>query len=227
MRGIQLLSFLRSILVYVALSPLSSCLCFALEPKMIGLVEIPKLEHKFEEKEPWDDSWFKPTPVKAFELPDKNSAWSMVDSGLKISTKEFREGWRLAEVFEVKNGFYKVQVKEEAKSKYLWIAKQDSGQFYPYLEIIKKRASVLWGAVWDGKLYPRPNGRPDSLPIGAPQEIKLLETETVKGVLWAKIELWGEFCGDSPRPPKPEGVGWIQVYNAQNQHLIWFLSRGC
>lgn len=181
--------------------------------EILGLLELPKLNpiHR-----PAD---FKPTPIKLYQKPDLNSRADTAVEESGISSIPFeRFDWIL--INRRQGEFYEVTYWGEPR----WIHKRDWGKFQSFERILKEHTGKLFVSDWDGRVYSTPNGKfstvkstEDEIQVG--RTIKVLEMKVVKGQTWVKIELYGETCAGTSKPPVK--TGWIPTHNEKQKQIVW------
>ena len=153
-----------------------------------------------------------------------------VDSYAQIATREIAYERPAAQVFERKNGWYRLRTTSGAT---VWTRAADAGRFVPYADLVTRRLNYLTRS-WSGLFWPDP-GAGIPFRFAAPREtdpvtgasVEVIEMQRIGGMLWLHIRVLATSPCEGVQENSSRGAGWIPAYGRTGQPNVWFYSRGC
>lgn len=113
-----------------------------------------------------------------------------------------------------------------------WLHTLSAGRFFPLEELVVNRLNWLTEA-WDTRLRETPDinaPAPEApVPRAGGQEVpaNVLESRTVGGMLWFRVEVQRDSPCETGGTPAVIATGWIPAWGRDGKPTAWFYSRGC
>lgn len=198
--------------------------------EFIGFVETPKIMPNFDSDE--EVANFKPKPIKLYDSPDYHSPAIQLTDRDQIFYKGLGLGWVAAPVYELKNGFFKIFI----KNKFVWLSKEDGADYQTFDQMMRKRTvGITVPETWNRKVFSAPNKTFKELP--APEtvdgkspirDLDFVDSKTINNHLWFKFKFKGPPCSFDENDGKVVAEGWVRAFEEGTGKLnVWILAQGC
>lgn len=151
------------------------------------------------------------------------------DSLDPFETKEHAYEEKAVTVYRRDGNWYLVGTSKGGRA---WLHTSSTGRFFPLEELVVNRLNWLTEA-WDTHLRDMPDlnapAREAPMPRAGGQEVpaNVLESRTVGGVLWFRVEVQRDSPCETGGTPPVIATGWIPAWGRDGKPTVWFYSRGC
>jgi hypothetical protein len=110
----------------------------------------------------------------------------------------------------------------------LWLRAAANNVFMPLADLLRSDRLTYLTEDWSGQLHTAPAGSPmRDLKVESRGAVRVLDTRTISGNLWLRIETIQNQCLGADAPAFLKVTGWIPAHASNGKPSVWFASRGC
>lgn len=110
-----------------------------------------------------------------------------------------------------------------------WVRASDRDEYFPLEDLLADGLTYLSDAaetrLADAPGLEPPRSQPGTLGLG--RSVRVVESRTLNGELWLRLEVLSHSPCDSDEEPRVVSRGWMPAHDASGEPTVWFYSRGC